>query len=36
MRIARVQATLRCGTSCGSCLPHLRRLAQQSVAAVTT
>jgi len=35
MRIARVQATLRCGTSCGSCLPHLRRLAQQSVAAAT-
>jgi assimilatory nitrate reductase catalytic subunit len=36
MRIARVQATLRCGTSCGSCLPQLRRLAQESVAAATS
>ncbi len=25
-RLARVQAQLRCGTSCGSCLPALRRL----------
>jgi assimilatory nitrate reductase catalytic subunit len=30
MRLARVQATLRCGTSCGSCLPQLRRLAHAS------
>jgi assimilatory nitrate reductase catalytic subunit len=28
-RIARIQAQLRCGTNCGSCLPHLRRLAQE-------
>jgi assimilatory nitrate reductase catalytic subunit len=35
MRIARVQAALRCGTSCGSCLPQLRRLAQASVARAT-
>jgi assimilatory nitrate reductase catalytic subunit len=35
MRIAHVQATLRCGTSCGSCLPQLRRLASQCVAAAT-
>jgi assimilatory nitrate reductase catalytic subunit len=35
MRLANVQANLRCGTNCGSCLPHLRRLAQQSVEAAT-
>ncbi|HEY4068717.1 MAG TPA: molybdopterin-dependent oxidoreductase [Burkholderiaceae bacterium] len=27
-RLAQTQAQLRCGTNCGSCLPHLRRLAQ--------
>jgi assimilatory nitrate reductase catalytic subunit len=35
MRLAHVQARLRCGTNCGSCLPQLRRLAQQSVEAAT-
>ena len=25
--LARLQKDLRCGTSCGSCLPELRRLA---------
>jgi len=30
-RIAQAQAQLHCGTNCGSCLPHLRRLAQQQV-----
>ena len=29
-RLAQVQAQLRCGTNCGSCLPHLRRLAQEA------
>jgi assimilatory nitrate reductase catalytic subunit len=29
-RLAQCQAQLRCGTNCGSCLPHLRRLAQQA------
>ena len=28
-RVAQTQAQLRCGTNCGSCLPHLRRLAQE-------
>lgn len=27
-RLAQVQATLKCGTQCGSCLPELRRLAR--------
>ncbi|HLO94944.1 MAG TPA: (2Fe-2S)-binding protein, partial [Burkholderiaceae bacterium] len=27
-RLQALQATLRCGTQCGSCLPRLRRLAQ--------
>jgi assimilatory nitrate reductase catalytic subunit len=30
-RIAQTQAQLRCGTNCGSCLPHLRRLAQERI-----
>ena len=30
-RIAQTQERLRCGTNCGSCLPHLRRLAQEQV-----
>ena len=30
-RIAQAQAQLRCGTHCGSCLPHLKRLAQASL-----
>jgi len=30
-RVARTQSTLRCGTNCGSCLPHLRRLAQEQI-----
>ncbi len=29
-RLAQLQATLRCGTSCGSCLPTLRRWAQST------
>ncbi len=29
-RLAHLQATLRCGTSCGSCLPTLRRWAQST------
>jgi assimilatory nitrate reductase catalytic subunit len=29
-RLAQAQATLRCGTNCGSCLPKLRGLAQQA------
>ncbi len=33
-RIAQTQAQLRCGTNCGSCLPHLRRLAQEQPNAV--
>ena len=32
-RIAIVQATLRCGTGCGSCLPALQSLARSAVAA---
>ena len=31
-RVAQAQAQLRCGTHCGSCLPHLRRLAQEQSA----
>ena len=30
-RIAQTQGQLRCGTNCGSCLPHLRRLAQEQI-----
>jgi assimilatory nitrate reductase catalytic subunit len=33
-RVARAQAQLRCGTNCGSCLPHLRRLAQEHLDAL--
>jgi assimilatory nitrate reductase catalytic subunit len=29
-RLAQVQARLQCGTNCGSCLPRLRRLAQEA------
>ena len=29
-RLARLQAELRCGTQCGSCLPELRRLVRSS------
>ncbi|MFL6696519.1 MAG: molybdopterin-dependent oxidoreductase [Vitreoscilla sp.] len=29
-RLVQVQAQLRCGTNCGSCLPRLRRLAQEA------
>jgi assimilatory nitrate reductase catalytic subunit len=29
-RLARVQAQLKCGTNCGSCLPRLRRMAQEA------
>jgi assimilatory nitrate reductase catalytic subunit len=32
--VERLQSTLRCGTSCGSCVPELRRLAASQ--AVTT
>jgi assimilatory nitrate reductase catalytic subunit len=31
-RLAALQAELKCGTQCGSCLPELRRLAQEQVA----
>ncbi|MBI3528196.1 MAG: molybdopterin-dependent oxidoreductase [Betaproteobacteria bacterium] len=31
--LAQLQAQLKCGTSCGSCLPELRRMAQQARAA---
>ena len=30
-RVVQAQARLRCGTHCGSCLPHLRRLAQAAL-----
>jgi len=33
-RIAQAQARLRCGTNCGACLPHLRRLAQEQLHAI--
>lgn len=29
-RLAHLQATLKCGTSCGSCMPELRRLAARA------
>jgi assimilatory nitrate reductase catalytic subunit len=32
-RLASVQAAMRCGTNCGSCVPELKRLAQRIVAA---
>ncbi len=32
-RLSRLQGSLKCGTQCGSCLPKLRTLAQQSVPA---
>ena len=31
--LAAVQAKLKCGTSCGSCVPELKRLAAQTPAA---
>jgi assimilatory nitrate reductase catalytic subunit len=31
-RLAQAQTQLRCGTNCGSCLPHLRRLAHAALA----
>ena len=34
-RVAAVQAELRCGTQCGSCLPELRRLEIEVAAAAT-
>ena len=34
LAIEQVQAPLKCGSSCGSCLPELRRMAAQTV--VTT
>jgi len=33
-RLAALQASARCGTQCGSCLPELRRLARRSAAVV--
>ncbi|MDO8788185.1 MAG: molybdopterin-dependent oxidoreductase [Sulfuritalea sp.] len=33
--LAGVQAQLKCGSSCGSCLPELRRMAVRTVATVT-
>jgi assimilatory nitrate reductase catalytic subunit len=35
-RLAQLQAQLRCGTQCGSCLPALRRLVQTSHTAADT
>ena len=35
-RLARLQQALGCGTQCGSCLPELRRLVQDSVPAVAS
>ncbi|KNZ33722.1 MAG: nitrate reductase [Methylibium sp. NZG] len=32
-RVAQLQATLKCGTSCGSCLPALRTMARDSMTA---
>jgi assimilatory nitrate reductase catalytic subunit len=32
-RLAQLQATLKCGTSCGSCLPALRTMVRDSVVA---
>ncbi len=32
-RLAQLQATLKCGTSCGSCLPALRTMVRDSLAA---
>ena len=32
-RLAQLQASLKCGTNCGSCIPALRTLAKQAVAA---
>lgn len=31
--IPALQATLRCGTQCGSCLPEIRRMARELAAA---
>ena len=31
--LEQLQTELKCGTSCGSCLPELRRMAQQALAA---
>jgi len=31
-RLARLQAELKCGTDCGSCLPALRTLVRDTVA----
>jgi assimilatory nitrate reductase catalytic subunit len=33
-RLAQCQSALRCGTDCGSCLPRLRRVAQDACGAV--
>jgi assimilatory nitrate reductase catalytic subunit len=33
-RLAQLQAQLRCGTNCGSCLPQLRSMVRASSAAV--
>ena len=34
-RLAMAQATLQCGTQCGSCVPELRRLAEQASTVVS-
>jgi assimilatory nitrate reductase catalytic subunit len=34
-RLASLQSELRCGTNCGSCLPALRKLVQQTPVATT-
>ena len=35
-RLARVQAELKCGTNCGSCLPTLRKLARDNASVPQT
>jgi assimilatory nitrate reductase catalytic subunit len=35
-RLAALQADLRCGTNCGSCLPELKRLVRDTAASVQT
>jgi assimilatory nitrate reductase catalytic subunit len=35
-RLAALQASLRCGTNCGSCLPEIKRLVRGSAPALQT
>jgi assimilatory nitrate reductase catalytic subunit len=36
VRLAKVQADLKCGTNCGSCLPTLRKLARDNASVAQT